>query len=129
MIHAPIDEIVRVIGMQLALLLAERFGGRTIYLPHPSRVKPETPAAQLLGIEAACRLASEWPQCVLSIPKAAEYLRQVRDREIRAEPNGMTVGEIAFKYGLTERHVFRILATPESGSADNPQKPLFGSRP
>jgi Mor family transcriptional regulator len=107
-IHAPVDEIVRVIGLPATLALIERFGGTAVYLPHPSRVKPESPLAELLGMELACRLASEWPQCEIKIPLALERLRRERNRAIRAER--LTVREIARKYGLTMRTVERIRA-------------------
>ena len=131
MIHAPIDEIVRVIGLPAAVKLVEQFGGTRVYLPHPSRVKPDTPVAQMLGVEAAVRLASEWPQCEIAIPSSAT-LRHERDRAIRAEPDNVSIRELAKKYDLTERQIYNIRATadpdePSPGQAA--QRSASGSRP
>jgi Mor family transcriptional regulator len=114
MIHARIEEIVRVIGLPAALELLERFGGTSIYLPHPSRVKPDSALAQAIGMEAACRLASAWPQCEIGVPRGLEYARRERDRAIRSEPPTMTLRDLARKYGLTERRIQQIRAETEA---------------
>jgi Mor family transcriptional regulator len=129
MIHASINEIVRVIGLAAAVKLVESFGGTRIYLPHPSRVKPDTPVAQALGIEAACRLASEWPQCEIAIP-GSSTLRPERDHAIRNEPASMPVRELAKKYGLTERQIYNVRAESDDPAPGQPaQKSAAGSRP
>lgn len=121
MIHASVHEIVRVIGMSAALALIERFGGTAVYVPHPSRVRPESPLAQAIGMEAACRLAAEWPGSEITIPLALQRLRRERNRAIRAEK--MTVREIARKYGLTMRTVERIRAQAEDDESEPPVRP------
>ncbi len=129
MIYAPLDEIVRLIGEQAALHLVEAFSGTRIYLPHPSRVNPDGPVARALGLEAAIRLSSEWPQCEIEIPKSDKLLRRERDRRIKAEPATMLIRDIARKYGLTERQVYRIRASADPDAPDAPATPAAGSLP
>lgn len=128
MIYAPLDEIVRVIGLPAALRLVQAFSGTRIYLPHPTRVKPHGPVARALGVEAAVQLSSWWPQCEIEIPKSDRLLRRARDRAIRAEPKAMLVRDLAKKYDLTERQVYNIRASADQ-DASGEDNPLLGSRP
>lgn len=114
-LHAPLEQLVELLGLPAALALVERFGGVPIYLPHPSRVKADGDLATAIGIEAARKLAAAWPQEHVVVPRAAAYLRRQRDAAIRRDRATMSEREVALKYGTTDRHVRRIQA---SSSAD-----------
>lgn len=109
--YATVERLVEILGLVNALKFAERFGGGRVYLPQPERLKPEGPIVQLLGMDAAREIAFEWRGMEIMVPQCAAHLRAQRDASIRAESATMSVKEIALKYGLTERHAFRILAT------------------
>lgn len=128
-VYAPVDRLVAVLGIVAALRFAERFGGRRVYVPQPERIKPEGPVVATIGYDAAVRLAQEWRGLEIMVPLCAAYVRQQRDRAIHAEPQQMSVADVAGKYGITERHAFRILASepPEAAesAASSAQPSLF----
>lgn len=119
--YIPNDRLVEVLGLPLALRLLNAFGGRRVYLPHPSRLQAHNQVAAVLGLEAASKLAGEWPQTHVMLPKGAAELRRQRDRAIRAEKDNLSVRELAGKFDTTERHVYRVLAS-EDEDVDTPAR-------
>lgn len=118
--YATVDRLVEILGVVNALKFAERFGGGRVYLPQPERLKPEGAIVQLLGMDQARAIAFEWRGMEIMVPQCAAHLRAQRDAVIRAEAKSVSVKEIALKYGLTERHAFRILATVPPAEPDEP---------
>lgn len=122
LVHASVDRLVEVLGLAATLKLAERFGGRRLYVPQPERLKPEGAIVATIGYDLAVKLAYEWRGLEIVVPQCAAYVRRARDRAIHADAAAMPVAEISRKWGMTERHVFRILAEPppadEAGAAD-----------
>lgn len=128
--NAPLEDLVEHLGLALTLRLVERFSGTRVYLPHPDNLEPESPIAQVLGLEAARRLCALWPQERPYIPRAAQILRERRDRQLLADSASMSVPQLARKYDLGESAVYRALgrarAAEDAAPALEPaQKPLF----
>lgn len=119
--YAPVDRLVAVLGVVGALKFAERFGGGRVYLPQPERLKPEGAIVQTIGMEAARKLAFEWRGMEIMVPQCAAHLKRERDRAVHAEAKTLSVKEVALKYGITERHAFRILATAPEPEPDKPE--------
>lgn len=73
--------------------------------------------ARLFGVQAADAAASMLVTRVvqrvgggdLYVPGAARSRAQVRDADIRERHDGTNVAELAREYGITVRHVYRIL--------------------
>lgn len=129
--YAPVERIVEVVGLAAALRLAERFGGRRLYVPQPERLKAESPLAAVLGFDLAQKFAFEWRGMEIVVPRCVEYLRRARDRQIHLDAKSMSAAEIAAKHGMTERHVFRVLAeaapaAEADAAAASSQRSLFG---
>jgi Mor family transcriptional regulator len=127
-VNAPLEELVKTLGLPAALRLVERFGGTRIYLPRSELMSAEHAVAQVVGLEAARDLCKLWPSERPSIPRAAQFLRGERDRALLTDANDHTVPQLALKYELTERQVYYILARglPElDASLSTGQKTLF----
>lgn len=80
--------------------------------------------AQTIGLDAFIRLVKIYGGTSnLYVPKAEELIKPVRDRLIRQEFNGVNIGRLARKWGLTDRYIReivkeekkKILAAPVSG--------------
>jgi Mor family transcriptional regulator len=126
--YIPVDKLVAELGLPLALKLAEAFGGTAVYVPTPERLRENHPLVMVLGLEAAKKLAAEWPQHEVIVPICADYLRRIRNRQVRADRASLTAREAAQKYETTERHIFRIWASPddeELGAEPEQQQKLF----
>lgn len=116
--YASVDRLVEVLGLAATLQLAERFGGRRVYVPQPERLKPEGALVATIGFDAAVKLVHEWRGLEIIVPQCAAYLRRARDRAIHADAAQMTAVAISRKWGITERHVFRVLAEPPPAVED-----------
>jgi Mor family transcriptional regulator len=123
-----VDQLVAILGLPDALKLVRRFGGGSLYLPHPSRLCAGNKVVQEVGMAVALKLCCEWPQLDVMIPRLATELRRMRDRAIRRE-EGLSVTEIAWKYETTERHVYRVRLIQDDGDEfpppDRSQLDLF----
>lgn len=128
--NAPLEELVRALGLPAALRLAERFGGTRVYLPRPEAMHVEHPVAAAVGLEAARALCRLWRQEQPYIPRALLILRHERDRALLEDAGELSVARLARKYGLAERQVYYILARglpedPAAAAASSGQKTLF----
>jgi Mor family transcriptional regulator len=109
-VNAPLDELVKTLGLPAALRLVEAFGGTRVYLPLAQTMTDEHPVARAVGASAARALCELWPSERVVIPRAAAYLRAERDRALIKDAEDHTVPQLARKYELTERWVYYILA-------------------
>ncbi|GHD63791.1 Mor transcription activator family protein [Jeongeupia chitinilytica] len=112
--------IARLIGLPKALKLIEAWGGTTFPVSKNKRrdgqIRFEA-LSEVVGVEAAKILTGHFGGEVLSIPRCAVALREVRDRMMRAEfdqstriqPAVHAVNQLARKYQMTERNVWLVL--------------------
>ncbi len=106
-------ELVDALGFPATLKLVERWGGVRLYVPLEQNLTDEHELVQVLGLAAARKLAAahkEW----LEVPRAAAYLRQVRDRIIRESYGGKSASRLARQFGMTRRNIFYIVAREEA---------------
>lgn len=106
---AAFQRVVDLIGPELSLRLAERFGGRKVYVPeHPT---DDCLLAQVVGLDAARRIAEIWARDQLAVPFCTALLRMRRDAEICDRYEAGESGQrLAAEYRISERHVYTILA-------------------
>src|SRR5262245_60600883 len=123
--NAPLETLVKTLGLPAALRLVERFGGTRVYLPRPEALGDAHPLVELIGVHAARELCELWPQERPYIPVAARFLRSERDRELFRDSNAHSVPYLARKYELTERQVYYILARGIDAEPDLAQRELF----
>lgn len=106
-------ELVAAIGDAAAHLLARRFGGTTVYVPHT--VGEHHPLRVVLGDDAVVKLVKWYGGSRVNVPKQAE--RQARVRELR-RAGALTIAGIAIETGYSERNVYRLLSEPDDRQAD-----------
>ncbi len=129
--NAPLEELIGVLGLSGALRLVQRLPGVRVYVPSPERINPESFLARAVGADVVRQLASRWPQTEITVPRAAAYLRRERDRALHRDAGKLTVRELALKYELGEREVYRKLQEPPPAeertgdAAESAQRELF----
>lgn len=71
--------------------------------------------AQVAGLEAAIRIARAFRGTYLYVPGLDELMKQIRDEKIRKEyDEGSGTKGLAAKYGVSQRHIRRILHSQAS---------------
>jgi Mor family transcriptional regulator len=117
-----LQDFVRLIGLPATMLLVEKFGGLRIYIPlNPT---PDHHFAQLIGYDNLVRLSQVYGrENHFELPKAQRALTALRNAKMKSEYGPRSLRQLAAEYGLTERHVTRIVGA-EADNADQAQ--LFG---
>lgn len=98
-------------------------------LPSPADLPGELSlVAQLIGVRAALVLEKNLGGTNLYIRKADRLRQRLRDRALRTEYDrgGITIKELARKYGPCERTVKTVLGSIDQDSGDERQLGLFG---
>lgn len=106
-------ELASAIGEDAARLLARRFGGTTVYVPHT--VGEHHYLRVVLGDEAVARLVKWGGGSRINVPKQAE--RRARVRELH-RAGALTIARIAIETDYSERHVYRLLSEADDRQAD-----------
>ena len=110
-------EFVKLVGVSATMRIVERFGGTPLYLA------AEPPAdgqlAKLIGWPDAQRLGREFAGEHPMIPKAYAALKALRNRRLVADRHrGLTLSQLAQRYGLTQRRICQILAADDTPEPD-----------
>ncbi|WP_430434790.1 Mor transcription activator family protein [Methyloversatilis sp.] len=102
-------EIADVIGLPACLELVSRWGGRDLYVPeHIDRMHP---IAFAIGLEAAQKLAAEYPRCTLSLPIERNATIDLRNALIYQEwKDGASKQRLSLRWGLTRPGIDAVLA-------------------
>lgn len=115
--QTPWQQIIALIGAELAAKLSEKFGGTRLYVP--AKVGQHHPISEVIGLAAAEQICREFAAHLLLIPlregKRARILALARANWTRAA--------IAREVGCGERTVYYVLA--ESREPEE-QLDLFG---
>ena len=129
-VYIPVRDLVKILGLPDALRLVSHFGGGSLYLPHPSRLRPGNKIVEAIGLAAAVKLCAEWPQLDVMLPRMCAEIRRMQERAIRRE-EGLSVTQIAWTYLTTERNVYRVRARAgddaEIAAAARAQLDLFSA--
>lgn len=135
--HLPesAQRLVALIGLQAAVLLIERHGGKelTLYQRGDSVAR----LAASIGDEPTDALLRNFGSAPFNVPRCTAALKSVRNSRMLADYDRLTSTErthsgreaihsLVENYGLTERQVWRILKTiPKMPVVDNSQPSLF----
>ncbi|ANJ73532.1 DNA transposition protein [Ralstonia insidiosa] len=134
-----IHQVVDAVGAAAALQLVETFGGSTYRVPVRKSAAGEKQfrlVADVIGDEAALQLVGKFGGQELYFANCSEALRELRNREIRAEFDRLTqvermaamraVAQMAPRFRKSDRQIWRILnETDRSGPASSAQNVLF----
>lgn len=102
-------DIAQIIGLPKALALAERLGGTRIRIP--VKYRDDHYIVPIMGHKAWASFWYEFQGQHMDLPRNAAYLRNLRDQQICAEYYGQrTAGQIALRYQMTERTVYKIVS-------------------
>lgn len=104
-----VKEIADVIGLPACLDLVSRWGGRDLYVPE--RIDRMHPIAFAIGLEAAQKLAAEYPRCTLSLPIERNATIDLRNALIYQEwKDGASKQRLSLRWGLTRPGIDAVLA-------------------
>ncbi len=100
-------ELVEIIGLPAAVKLIEARGGTRLYVPR--KAEEDRLLVRLIGRPAAAKLMRRYGGDVIELDRGVRGLRAVRNRAIIAESEHRSAMQLALKYQLTERQVWKIL--------------------
>jgi Mor family transcriptional regulator len=110
-------DVAEVIGLAATLALVESAGGVRVYVPE--RLGDEHRLIEWLGRDAAAALSAAFAMEELVVPRCADALRRVRNRQIRHERDqGDAPAVLALRYRLTERQIYTILSRDDAANSD-----------
>lgn len=140
LLPAVAQALVRIVGIAAALKLVEELGGSTFPVPlrrNPAGEIRYQELAEVVGEEAASQMCHEIGGQDVYIPMCSAALRELRDRQIRADFDVLTVAPLnhsaiqtiailALRYRISDRQVKRILKqTDRDRPARETQATLF----
>ncbi|PXX79258.1 Mor transcription activator family protein [Rivihabitans pingtungensis] len=133
LLPASAQTLAELIGLPATLKLVSELGGRTwSFVKHQRNPREEGDAlAQIVGEREAELLTHHFAgDADVHIPLCKAALRELRDREIRARFDEMTmehhysarqaVAELAGCYGIASRHVWRLLKQADKEPGTRP---------
>lgn len=77
-----IDELSALIGLQNAIVLTRRYGGRTLTIPSPEKLHDKHSLVLTIGHAPAHALAKEYAGDMLNLPLEVNALLEIRNSEI-----------------------------------------------
>jgi Mor family transcriptional regulator len=111
-----VKEIAEVIGLPACLELVSRWGGRDLYVPE--HIDRQHPIAFAIGLEAAQKLAAEYPRCTLSLPIERNATIDLRNALIFQEwKDGASVMRLSHRWGLTRPGIDAVLTKMQDREA------------
>ena len=99
-----VRELVDLLGLDSAMLLCQRLGGRRFYFPKSGPHEPPPQVIDAIGADAAQALERHYRSTPLDVPLAN------RDVAIWLAGKGYTVGEIAGRLRVPEASVRRWIS-------------------
>lgn len=118
-----LKDLCDLLGLEAVIALAQKYGGTVMMLPRTLFNGCTLP--EVIGAEAAAKLIHFRGGTRLYVAKLDEALRVNRNLQIvKLYSAGEGVKKLAREFSLSERHVWRILGTPEPDRTEN-QLSLF----
>lgn len=109
------EALVEVIGAAPASDLAERLSGTVVYIP--AIPAPGSRLVLAIGHGAAARLCDAMPGAVVRVPSRTSQERAKRRAAIAYDlRRGLSVGEIASRHGVSDKHVRALRAQQDATS-------------
>jgi hypothetical protein len=110
--ETALDTLAELIGPAATAALAERLGGTMIYIP--TIPAPGSRLVLAIGHGAAARLCDAMPGSVVRVPSRTSQERVKRRAAIAYDlRRGLSVGEVATRHGVTDKHVRALRAQQE----------------
>ena len=110
-----LEEVAEIAGVDAALAIARRLGGRTMYVgKHP---RAASALANVVGAKAAAVIGQHFGGAQVAWPRARGLINRLDARQL-AESRGWSVPQIARHLRLTERYTRDLLQGVERGAPD-----------
>ncbi|MBR8084709.1 DNA transposition protein [Burkholderia vietnamiensis] len=131
-----VKTIIKLIGLPTTVRLVEQLGGTTFPVAmrrsRLGEIRYEA-LAEIVGPDAADQLTAHFGGDVLYVPRCVKAMRELMYRSIRAEFDVLTrdhaanhaVAQLALRYQMADRHVWRILKRADASERTVPQAELF----
>lgn len=116
---------VRLIGVNATLAIVEKHGGTLLNIPIKAEENADLVA--LIGADKAAILGREYGKERPLVPKALDAIRELRDRQIRAQRDHKSMRQLAREWGLGERRIRQITSSDPApvSPPPSPQNRLF----
>ena len=104
-----LQEIERMIGLELTMKLVERWGGLNLYIPE--RMPKNHRLARTIGAEAAQRLSGAYGGDTIIMPRAHQYKAVQRQIEVFIRHKaGEPVEKLAAVFNVTWRAIYIMIS-------------------
>lgn len=104
--------MIQGLGMETTMRISKQAGGRSLNIPLP-KTKRRTNLYNYVSEGDARKLIALFGGEALYIPKFSHMALRQRNQEIiQGYTNGKSPNELAWEYGMTNRHIWRILGSP-----------------
>lgn len=123
LLEPVLRELVAASSLRATLVIVEVYGGTRLGVPKD--LEADHPLARLVGLMEARQIARHFGGDRPLIPKALRALTAIRDAQIKANPEGLSVPELARRHGLGERRIYQIRGEAEPEAEANPTRSLF----
>lgn len=131
-----VQHLVALIGIAAVVRLVEQMGGTTFPVALRRSRLGEIRYEQLsevVGPDAADQITKHFGGENLYIPRCVDAVREARDRKLRDDFDAITkqhsaitaVAQLAIRYKMSDRHVWRVLKQPNVISSTSAQDALF----
>ncbi|HZZ04619.1 Mor transcription activator family protein [Paraburkholderia sp.] len=128
-----VQALITLIGLPAVVRLVEQLGGTTFPVAlRKSRlgeIRYEA-LSEVVGSDAADAITKHFGGEALYIPRCVAALREVMHRHIRRDFDSMTrehsaihvVNQLALRYRMSDRHVWRVLKRPDMQAQPPPKQ-------
>lgn len=114
LLPGTLRELAEQCGSDVALRLLGEYGGCHVVVPR--EIHPDHPIALRLGLQAARAICRTYAGEILTIPKADEARRHIRNQAIRTHRReGVSLRDLARMFDLTERQICTITRPLRTG--------------
>jgi Mor family transcriptional regulator len=104
-----LQEIERMIGLELTLKMVERWGGLNVYVPE--KLPRNHRLARTIGLEAAQRLSDVYGGDTIIMPRAHQFKCVQRQIEVfQRHKAGEPVEKLAASFGVTWRAIYIMIS-------------------
>ena len=109
--------IAQIIGVEPALHLIDAYGGTIIFIPSKHALNINHDISRVIGLTSLQKLADQFGNTTLEIPKGNPILLAVRNHHICELAKRESKPKIARKFNLTLRTIRSIVNSPKNLSS------------
>lgn len=109
--HEILDQVSRLIGMQGAITLTRRYGGKTLSFPSVEKLNDSHPLVLTIGLEPAQKLSREFGRELIELPFEVNALRELRNAEIVRlfVKDGRSIRSLSIDFGIDRAYIQKII--------------------